>query len=57
MGDINITNANITLRANDVLLDSGTYISVGTKLETVNPLIGKAVCRTPYYKYCTLLRF
>ena len=36
-GDVNTTNANITLRAKEVLLDSGTHISAGTTLETVNP--------------------
>ena len=36
-GDVTTTNANIILRAKEILLDSGTHISVGTTLETVNP--------------------
>lgn len=36
-GDVTTSNANITLRANEILLDSGTYISVGSTLKTVNP--------------------
>lgn len=36
-GDVTTTNANITLKAKEVLLDSGTYISVGSTLKTVNP--------------------
>lgn len=35
-GDVNTTNANITLRAKEVLLDSGTHISAGTE-----PVLGK----------------
>ena len=36
-GNVTTSNADITLRAREVLLDSGTYISVGTKLKTINP--------------------
>lgn len=36
-GDVTTSNANITLRANEILLDSGTHISVGSTLKTVNP--------------------
>ena len=36
-GDVTTSNADITLRAKNVLLDSGTYISVGTTLKIVNP--------------------
>ena len=36
-GDVTTTNANITLRASTVLLDSGTYISIGSTLKTINP--------------------
>ena len=36
-GDVTTSNADITLRANEVVLDSGTYISVGTKLRIENP--------------------
>lgn len=36
-GDVTTSNANITLRANEILLDSGTNISVGSTLIIVNP--------------------
>lgn len=36
-GDVTTSNADITLRANEVVLDSGTYNSVGTKLRIENP--------------------
>lgn len=36
-GDVTTSNANITLRANKILLDRGTHISVGSTLKTVNP--------------------
>lgn len=36
-GDVTTSNANITLRAGKVLFDSGTYISVGSTLRTINP--------------------
>ncbi|MCR4769286.1 MAG: hypothetical protein K5874_03630, partial [Bacteroidaceae bacterium] len=36
-GDVTTSNADITLRAREVLLDSGTYISIGSKLKTINP--------------------
>lgn len=37
-GDVTTSNAEITLRARKVLLDDGTYISVGSSLKTVDPL-------------------
>ena len=36
-GDVTTSNADITLRANQVLLDSGTQISIGSKLRILNP--------------------
>jgi hypothetical protein len=36
-GNVTTSNADITLRAREVLLDSGTYISIGSKLKTINP--------------------
>lgn len=36
-GDVTTSIADITLRANEVVLDSGTYNSVGTKLRIENP--------------------
>jgi len=36
-GDVTTSNADITLRANGVVLDSGTYISVGSKIRIENP--------------------
>lgn len=36
-GNVTTSNAEITLKAKKVVLDSGTQISVGTKLKTVNP--------------------
>ena len=36
-GNVTTSNANIVLRAKKVILDSGTYISKGSSLKTVNP--------------------
>jgi hypothetical protein len=36
-GNVTTSNANIVLRAKKVMLDSGTYISKGSALKTVNP--------------------
>lgn len=36
-GDVTTSNANIILKAKKVILDSGTYISKGSSLKTVNP--------------------
>lgn len=36
-GDVTTSNADITLRARKVLLDKGTYISIGSSLKIVNP--------------------
>ena len=36
-GDVTTSNANIILRAREVLLDSGTHISLGSTLKTINP--------------------
>jgi hypothetical protein len=36
-GDVTTSNANITFKALEVLLDSGTSISVGSTLKTINP--------------------
>lgn len=36
-GDVTTSGANITLKAKEVLLDSGTYISVGSTLKTITP--------------------
>lgn len=36
-GDVTTSNADITLRAREVLLDKGTYISIGSSLKIVNP--------------------
>lgn len=36
-GDVTTSNANITLKARKVVLDSGTCISVGSTLKTINP--------------------
>ena len=36
-GDVTTSNANITLRAREILLDSGTHISAGSTLKAVNP--------------------
>lgn len=36
-GDVTTSNANITLRAREVTLDSGTYISTGSTLSVDNP--------------------
>jgi len=35
-GDVTTSNAEITLRARKVVLDDGTYISVGSSLRTDN---------------------
>lgn len=36
-GNVTTSNANITLRANKVILESGTKISTGSSLKTINP--------------------
>ena len=36
-GDVTTSNANITLRAREIFLDSGTHISAGSTLKAVNP--------------------
>lgn len=36
-GDVTTSNANIALKANNALLDSGTYISLGSTLRISNP--------------------
>ena len=36
-GDVTTSSADITLRANEVVLDSGTEISVGSSLKIINP--------------------
>ncbi len=36
-GNVTTSGADITLKAKKVILDGGTYISVGSKLRTINP--------------------
>lgn len=36
-GDVTTSNADITLKAKEIILDSGTEISIGSTLKTINP--------------------